>query len=72
MVDWIQAYVLRASRVLEHRLASFLGTAVILLLMGDSIRRGLPDNEGGSAIAPPGRIIRASVSATVEVKGIVR
>jgi hypothetical protein len=50
MVAWIQAYVLRVSRVLEHRLASFLGTAVILLLMGDSIRRTLPDDEHGGVL----------------------
>jgi hypothetical protein len=50
MVDWIQAYVLRVSRILEHRLASFLGTAVILLLMGDSIRRVLPDDEHGGVL----------------------
>jgi hypothetical protein len=50
MVDWIQAYVLRVSRVLEHRLASFLGTAVMLLLLGDSIRRVLPEDEQGGVL----------------------
>lgn len=50
MGDWIQAYVLRVSRVLEHRLASFLGTAVILLLLGDSIRRVLPEDEQGGVL----------------------
>jgi len=46
MVAWLQAFVVRVSRLLsEHRLASFAVTAVILLLMADSIRRVLSDKD---------------------------
>lgn len=48
--DWFQAYVAWVSRVLEHRLASFLGTVAILLLLGDSIRRVLPEEEQGGVL----------------------
>ena len=51
MAAGLQAFVVRVSRLLsEHRVAAFAVTTVTLLLMADSIRRVLADEEGGGVL----------------------
>jgi hypothetical protein len=68
MAAGLQAFVVRVSRLLsEHRLVSFAVTAVTLLLMADSIRRVLPDEEGEGEVVMWAAVAVAAYSAIATV-----
>lgn len=68
MVAWLQAFVVRVSRLLsEHRLASFAVTAVILLLTADSIRRVLSDEDEWGGVLMWALLAVAAYSAIATV-----
>lgn len=68
MAAGLQAFGVRISRLLsEHRLASFAVTAVTLLLMADSIRRVLPDEEGEGEVVMWAAVAVAAYSAIATV-----